>query len=481
SVMSSWFGGGSMPSTSGLPSLPPPPSTSVVVPSSAAAAPPPNPISSISAYLPDFLKDNPYFNAGAGLAGMGMAASLARRFAVIGNAYFRRRFMLTLQVNNRDAVYPWLLEFINKYSAAQTRHFTANSTIKQAESGKTDVSINYLPSFGTHFFTYKWRWIKCERQREEQVVDNTDGYRVPLETVTLTTLGTDSRFFRDMVQYATKEAQASTETGLVIYNAVGPDWRKMSVGTKRPLESVILRHGQAESMLEDMQQFLQCKTWYQERGIPYRRGYLLYGPPGTGKSSFIAAVAAHFGYSVCTLSLSDRTMDDFRLNRLLNSTPPSSVLVLEDIDAAFGDRAKDDPMNDHPAYQGLTRVTLSGLLNSLDGIGNVEERILFMTTNYIERLDAALIRPGRVDRKEFIDYADGEMLGKLFYHFYKPLAESDFHLMEEFIAECAKVNQPISMAMAQGHLLLHKTQPRRAIETAREALSTPERNYLDGK
>lgn len=62
---------------------------------------------------------------------------------------------------------------------------------------------------------------------------------------------------------------------------------------------------------------------YAERGIPYRRGYLLYGPPGTGKSSFISALAGHIGYSICMLSLSERTLDDDRLNFLLNNTPPN--------------------------------------------------------------------------------------------------------------------------------------------------------------
>ncbi|GMR49755.1 hypothetical protein PMAYCL1PPCAC_19950, partial [Pristionchus mayeri] len=317
--VTSWFGGGSVRSSNTLPPSPPSvPSTPVI----STPATPTEAISSISAYLPNFLKDNAYFHAGAGLAGMGMAAGMARRFAVIGNAYFRRRFMLTLQVNNRDAVYPLLLEFINKHSASQTRSVTVNSMIKQAESGKTGVAFNYLPSFGTHFFAYKWRWIKCERNSETQVVDNTEGRRVPLETVTLTTLGTDLRFFRDMVESATDEAQGHAETGLVIYKAVGSEWHKASVGSKRPLESVVLKDGQAESILADIEQFLDCKAWYQERGIPYRRGYLLYGSPGSGKSSFVTALASHFGYSVCIIKLSDRTLDDYRLDHLINSVPP---------------------------------------------------------------------------------------------------------------------------------------------------------------
>ena len=63
------------------------------------------------------------------------------------------------------------------------------------------------------------------------------------------------------------------------------------------------------------------------------------------------------------------------------------------------------------AYDGLNRVTLSGLLNCLDGVTSTEARLLFMTTNYLERLDPALIRPGRVDMKEYIGYCSRYQLG----------------------------------------------------------------------
>lgn len=149
------------------------------------------------------------------------------------------------------------------------------------------------------------------------------------------------------------------------------------------------------------------------RGIPYRRGYLLHGPPGCGKSSFIAALASHLNYSICALSMSERTMTDDRLDRLLNTAPMQvcaylcmfveccdlhlttrlqSIVLLEDIDAAFVTR--EDPAHLKAAYEGLSRVTFSGLLNAIDGVSSAEARLLVMTTNYPERLDPALIRPG---------------------------------------------------------------------------------------
>ena len=73
-------------------------------------------------------------------------------------------------------------------------------------------------------------------------------------------------------------------------------------------------------------------------GIPYRRGYLLHGPPGCGKSSFITALAGELGFSICVLNLSERGLSDDRLHHLLAVAPTESIILLEDVDAAFVSR-----------------------------------------------------------------------------------------------------------------------------------------------
>ncbi|KAK6737927.1 hypothetical protein RB195_020181 [Necator americanus] len=423
--------------------------------------------SSLSQRLMDTLKTNPYFNAGAGLAGIGLAMGALRRGAIIGNAYFRRRFMISLQINNEDAAYPWLLDFINRRSARQTRNLSVNTLISQSESGRTAMKISYLPGHGQHYFVHRYRWIKVERQREKQTIQR-DGYRTPFETVTLTTLGTDTTFLKNMLEEASREAVAKTETGLVVYQAVGPQWVRFGAPRrKRDVHSVILDGNIAEDLVDDFREFTESSQWYTDRGVPYRRGYLFYGPPGTGKSSFISALASHFGYSVCILSLSERTLDDERLNHLLNTAPVNSVVILEDIDAAFGSRA--DPMVNHPAYQGMTRVTFSGLLNAIDGVGSAEERILFMTTNYVDRLDPALIRPGRVDKKQLFGNVTRRMAEKMFIRFYC-LSEDD-PLCDEFVDQVMSLGSEVSPAQLQGHFLLYKQSPRIAIDRVADITS----------
>ncbi|XP_059503572.1 mitochondrial chaperone BCS1 isoform X2 [Stegostoma tigrinum] len=194
-------------------------------------------------------------------------------------------------------------------------------------------------------------------------------------------------------------------------------------------------------------------------GIPYRRGYLLYGPPGCGKSSFITALAGELEYSICLMSLSDRSLTDDRLNHLLSVAPQQSIVLLEDVDAAFINRdlAKENPT----MYEGMGRLTFSGLLNALDGVASAEARLVFMTTNHLDRLDPALIRPGRVDHKQFVGYCSHWQLSQMFQRFYpdQPVA-----LAEEFADRALSVSDRISAAQVQGHFLLYKLEPLNAVE-----------------
>ncbi|EFO21224.2 chaperone BCS1 [Loa loa] len=418
------------------------------------------------------LSANPYFGAGAGLAGIGLCLSLARKLMIMSNTLFRRRFLISLQISNEDPAYPWLLDYINRNSARQTRQISVHTLVSQAESGRTVTNFTYLPGHGMHYFTYNYRWIQVERQREKQVIQK-GNYHTPFETVTLTTLGTDVRFLTNLLDKATSEALQHVETGLVVYRAVGSEWRRFGTPMrKRPLTSVILDDGVANSIVNDFQEFCSSSKWYTERGIPYRRGYLFYGPPGSGKSSFIAALASYFGYSVCMLSLSERTLDDDRLNHLLNTPPPYSVVVLEDVDAAFGSR--DDPVQSSKAYEGLTRVTFSGLLNAIDGVASADERILFMTTNHVNRLDSALIRPGRIDVKQYFGYCTEAMFSKMFKHFYGYNITEDMAV--KFRKAAVTLDMEISPAEVQGYLLLRKEDPQASIDDIATIKHATERN-----
>lgn len=113
-------------------------------------------------------------------------------------------------------------------------------------------------------------------------------------------------------------ALKNTEGKTIMYTAMGSEWRPFGhPRKKRPINSVVLDQGISKKLLEDCKDFINNPKWYTDRGIPYRRGYLLYGPPGCGKSSFITALASEIEFSICILNLSDRGLTDDRLNHLL--------------------------------------------------------------------------------------------------------------------------------------------------------------------
>lgn len=165
-----------------------------------------------------------------------------------------------------------------------------------------------------------------------------------------------------------------------------------------------------------------------------------YGAPGCGKSSTIQSIAGELGLDVYIVTLSRSGLDDNALYELIGRLPKRCIALMEDIDAAFKQGItrelplpqKNEEGGDYPERpespfldMGPRGVTLSGLLNALDGIGAQEGRILFATTNNHAALDPALIRPGRMDVHIEFKLASKLQARELFKCFYDPPTISD--------------------------------------------------------
>lgn len=172
------------------------------------------------------------------------------------------------------------------------------------------------------------------------------------------------------------------------------------------MDSVIIPPKMKQFLMSDAEDFLGSEGWYSQRGIPWQRGYLLYGVPGAGKTSIIQALAGHFGLNIYVISLARRGLDDSSLVDMINGIPPKSIILMEDIDAAFTHSATRETSGEDAAAaanpasslaMSASSITLSGLLNAIDGVQAQPGRLLFATTNKYDALDPALIRPGRLD------------------------------------------------------------------------------------
>jgi hypothetical protein len=191
-------------------------------------------------------------------------------------------------------------------------------------------------------------------------------------------------------------------------------WTRLDPLAPRELDSVVLPPGQLERLASDVARFLGAEPEYRRRGIGWHRGHLYEGPPGTGKTSVARAIASHFGMDVWYLPLADVKADGDLL-RVASEINPRSMLLLEDVDVFHASTAR----NDHK-----TGVTLSGLLNTLDGIASPHGLLTVLTTNSPGALDAAVVRAGRVDLVEHFGLAGREQVARLLSRWYGTAAPS---------------------------------------------------------
>ncbi|EXB24925.1 putative mitochondrial chaperone bcs1 [Morus notabilis] len=184
----------------------------------------------------------------------------------------------------------------------------------------------------------------------------------------------------------------------------GP-WSSVDFDHPSTFETMAMEEKVKKMVVEDLDRFVERKEFYKRVGKAWKRGYLLYGPPGTGKSSLIAAMANYLKFDVYDLQLSSLTSRDLR--RLLVSVANKSIIVIEDIDCSvkLDNRANNDPTTAESNKE-KNKLALSGLLNFADGLWSSlgDERIIVFTTNYKDRLDPALLRPGRMDMHIHMSY-----------------------------------------------------------------------------
>ncbi|KAJ3674570.1 hypothetical protein LUZ60_005186 [Juncus effusus] len=206
-----------------------------------------------------------------------------------------------------------------------------------------------------------------------------------------------------------------------------------------------------QEIVDDLTEFRKGKEYYSRIGKAWKRGYLLYGPPGTGKSSMISAIANFMEYDIYDLELTT-VKSNSDLRKLFIETTGKSIIVIEDIDCSLDltgrrkDKKKENDQEENGEKKKVsrseedpesTKVTLSGLLNFIDGLWSAcgEERILIFTTNHVEKLDPALIRTGRMDKHIEMSYCDFESFKVLAMNYLDIYNHSLFGEIEGFLEE----------------------------------------------
>ncbi|MFO1398945.1 MAG: AAA family ATPase [Burkholderiales bacterium] len=352
---------------------------------------------------------NQLVSGGAALALVGLAAVWLREVPAKFFAWARHFLVTTLTVDSRDELmFPALVEYMDSRDALRRiNNFTVRAAREQSSSYQSLAdelqqggrpAPQFSPGEGFHLFVLDGRlmWMKREVQVAATVV----------EKITLSTFGRDKRPLEALVHAAIDRRieRELNRIAVLVPSAYSNDWTRARLGNNRKLDSVVLKAGQKEAILTDLQRFFASRERYESLGIPWRRGYLLYGPPGTGKTSLVTALASELSLNVCVLSLASPNVTDEKIGNLLAAVPRRSVILIEDVDAFFQQRSKADS---------AVKVSYSGFINALDGVAAHEGSVVFLTTNHPERIDEAAIRSGRVDFRVELTRCDRDQLARM--------------------------------------------------------------------
>lgn len=458
-----------------------------------------------------------------------------------------------ITVHSTDDIFNHLIQFLaHQYKTKPSRKLLAETPAKsawQVDSETTEIpetsldadgNIKYLnfsnqeaksqprftPALGSsHNFWHKGTYYTLTR-KQDSLFDGEGGGSLSSrdrESLTISCYGRSTEPIKKLIQHAKEHHHLGHNVKTVIkrpypkdMRRIGGRWITVAERPCRPMKTVVLDEARKMEVLADINEYLNPATarWYANRGIPYRRGYLFFGSPGTGKTSLTFALAGVFGLDIHVISLLEPTLTEEELSMLFTNLPARCIVLLEDIDTAGlkrNEREKGDDKEPPPGTSkeewnvvSLTKalkkvngqaadktegITLSGLLNIIDGVASHEGRVLIMTTNHPEQLDEALIRPGRVDLQVAFSNATQSQISELFLRMYSmsplppptspmaknhqlpsiPITSIDGLESEELkeIADQFASKIPDGMcspAEIQGFLLKRKKDPRKALK-----------------
>lgn len=339
-----------------------------------------------------------FFAGGLALGAFGAAIAVLRLLWAALAGVIRKRLWVNVTIDNRTDAFRHISLWMEETGAL--RH------TRSVIAGRDGTRFGPAP--GRHWFIREGRLVLLQRSLSEKTKVGGSHLNKPMETLTFSILMGSVKMVEGWLAEGGTIAETQNREAPALHCLTGDYWNRTCTLRRRDPETVLADDDRIDRLVADVCWFYGAADWYGARGIPWRRGYLLHGPPGTGKSSAIRAIASAVGVDIAMIDIARASLTDDALRDALVEAPEGALIAIEDIDAVFAGRASERECG----------ITFSGLLNALDGVAAQEGHALVMTTNHRERLDPALIRPGRADVHVELGHVGAAAATRLFLRFF---------------------------------------------------------------
>jgi mitochondrial chaperone BCS1 len=375
------------------------------------------------------IKENQLLSAGLGIYGAGVLTFFLRNVPTGIYNFIKRHITTAMTITSQNNIYHNAMIWFEEAFKDKNFRTIKVSNGKYGYSDKTIQSIGY----GTHWCFYKKRLIHISLIKDDSNETEYDKDRLVIRK-----FGRSHKLFKNMIDdFKIVNSDPDKVEIYRISDSENSSWTYVKKQLKRPIDSIFLEQEKKDTILHKLRSFKEDEEWYKKNGIPYQLGILLYGVPGTGKTSLIKAIASYLSYPIYYIDSGNL----HKIEKAVSSLPPNCIMVIEDIDTnsvthSRNSDDRDDGVNELLDLKGIKQVALSSILNSLDGIFSTHGRILITTTNHIEKLDSALIRPGRIDLKVEIGYVNLEIFKQFYDRFFTDSIEipTDFEIRDNVTA-----------------------------------------------
>lgn len=297
--------------------------------------------------------------------------------------------------------------FLEYFETTRTARFSRN---RRAIFRRSQPTV-YAPGYGLHWFIHNGRyfWFRYKEL-------DSQGVEYQKEKITLYTFGFTNKPIQDLVEvFKIKD----TTDSVAVMKYSQDRWKSHAWIEIENYKPPIFSKDVQESVIKPLDEFLHDRNWYTDRGLAYKLTYLLEGPPGTGKTSLARDMALMNNLKLCVMNIS--TMTNATFADAMGSIAPGSLLLIDDFDDVKTIHKRTEQVDT------VAGIALSVFLNALDGAVRLDNVVIVLTTNHLDKLDPAIYRPGRVDHVVHVDKMDTDAVKKYIQRMYSVEYDGDLY------------------------------------------------------